>query len=63
MNVGQENSLYYHLLFNFSYLFLAMLGLRCSSGFSLVAESGGYSLVGVHGLLIVVVSLAMEHRL
>ena len=63
MNVGQENSLYYHLLFNFSCLFLAMLGLHCSSGFSLVAESSGYSLVGVHGLLIVVASLVARVRL
>ena len=54
MNVGQENSLYYRLLFNFSYLFLAVLGLRCSSGFSLVAESG------VHGLLIVVASFVAK---
>ena len=35
-------------------------------GFSLVAVSRGYSLVGVHGLLIVVgfsCSLVVEHRL
>ena len=32
-------------------------------GFSLVAVSRGYSLVGVHGLLIVVASLVVEHRL
>ena len=30
---------------------------------SLVAESGGYSLVAVHGLLIAVASLVVEHRL
>ena len=32
-------------------------------GFSPVAESGGYSLVEVQGLLIVVASLVAEHRL
>ena len=32
-------------------------------GLSLVAVSKGYSPVAVHGLLIVVVSLAVEHRL
>ena len=30
---------------------------------SLVVVSGGYSQVGVHGLLIAVVSLVVEHRL
>ena len=42
---------------NLIYLFLAMLG------FSLAAASGVYSLVAVHGLLIVVASLVAEHRL
>jgi len=32
-------------------------------GFSLVAVIRGYSLVAVHGLLIVVASLAVEHKL
>ena len=45
------------------YLFLAVLGLHCCSGFPVVAASRGYSLAAVHGLLIAVVSLAMEHRL
>ena len=31
--------------------FLVMLGLRCCTGFSLVASSGSYSLVVVRGLL------------
>ena len=31
--------------------------------FSLVAESGGYSLVVVHGLFIEMASLVVEHRL
>ena len=50
---------------NFTYLFLAVLGLRCCVGFSLVAVSASYSLVVVHGLLIAVASLvgglALEH--
>ena len=44
-------------------LFLAVLGLYCCMGFSLVAVIRGYSLVAVHGLLIVVASLAVEHKL
>ena len=32
-------------------------------GFSLVAASGSYSLVAVHGLFIAVASLVVEHRL
>ena len=32
-------------------------------GLSLVSESGGYSLIVVHGLLIMVASLVAEHRL
>ena len=35
----------------FTYLFLAVLSLHCWAGFSLVAMSGGYSLVAVHSLL------------
>ena len=42
---------------------LAMLGLRCCSSFSLVAASGGHSLVVVHNLLTAVASLVEEHRL
>ena len=47
----------------YSFLFLALLGLRCYMGFSLVAKSGGYSLVAVRGILLAVASLAAEHRL
>ena len=43
-------------------LFLAMLGLHCFASFSLVAESGGHSLV-VHRLLTAVASIVAEHRL
>ena len=42
--------------------FLAVLGRCCCAAFSSVAVSGGYSLVAVRQLLIVVVSL-VEHRL
>ena len=45
------------------YLLLAVLCLHCCVGFSLVAASGGYSLVVLHGLLIVVASLVGEHGL
>ena len=40
-----------------------MLGLHCCKGFSLVAASGGHSLVAVHGLFITGASLVAEHRL
>ena len=50
-------------LYNFIYLFLAVLGLHCCSGFSLVVASRAYSLVAVHGLLTAVASLVAEHRL
>ena len=45
----------------FIYLFLAMVGLHCSAGFSLAAASEGYSVVAVCRLLIVVASLVAEH--
>ena len=35
------------------FLFLALLGLCCCVGFSLVVVSGGYSLVAVFGVLTV----------
>ena len=41
-------------LFTYLILFLAVLGIHCCMGFSLVVE---------HGLLIVVASLVAEHRL
>ena len=44
--------------FIFIYLFLAVL-----HRLSLVAASWGYSLVAVHGFLIIVASLAVEHGL
>ena len=42
---------------------MAAPGLRCCAGFSLVAESGGYSTVAVHGLLIALASLVAEQGL
>ena len=48
------------LIYVYIYI-LAVLGLCCCTGFSLVAASGGYSLV-VSGLFIAVASL-VEHRL
>ena len=44
------------LLKIFGYLFLAVLGLRCCLGFSLVAASGGFSAVVTHGLLLAAAS-------
>ena len=54
--------MYHHLNYLFIYLFLALLGLWCYMGFSLVAEGGGYSLVAAHRLLSAVVSLVAEHE-
>ena len=45
------------------YLFLVALGLCCCVRFSLVMETGGYSPLVGHRLLIVVASLVVEHRL
>ena len=42
---------------------MAVLGLCYCVGLSLVAASKGYSLVAVHGLLIDVASLVVEHGL
>ena len=47
----------------FMYLFMAVLGLCCCMGFSLVVANGAYPLVAVCGLLIVVASLIAEHGL
>ena len=56
----------YHFLeffFFLNYLLLHwVFGLLCA-GFSLVAQSGDYSLIVVHGLLIAVAYLAVEHGL
>ena len=47
---------------NFIY-FLAVLGLHCYEGFSLVTVSGGSSSAAVLGLLTLVATLVAEHRL
>ena len=44
-------------------LFLAVLGLCCCVGFSLVVASRDYSVVAVHRLLTAVASLLAKHRL
>ena len=49
-------------MYNFMYLFLAVLGLRCCAGFSLVAVSKA-TLVAMHWLLIAVASFVAEHKL
>jgi len=46
----------------FSYLFLAVLGLHCHTGFFLVVVSGVFSLVAACGPLITVASLLAEHE-
>ena len=45
------------------FLFLAVLGLHCCTGFSLVAENRVSSPVTVHGHLIAVSSLVLEQGL
>ena len=42
---------------------MAVVGHRCSAGFSLVVLIRGYSLVAMCGLLIAVASLVAEHEL
>ena len=53
----------YILLLFYFLKFLAVLGLRCCTGFSLVAASGGYSLVAACRLLMAVASLVAEQGL
>ena len=59
LRVGFKIYIYIHTIY---FLVLAVLGLCCTS-FSLVAGSGGYSLVVACRLLIAVASLTAEHRL
>ena len=47
----------------FTYLFLFALGLGCCASFSLIAASGGCSLVVVLGIPIVMASLVAHHGL
>ena len=64
LSMSRFNQVHFYL---FIYLFLAVLGLHCCSGCSLVAESRDYSPVAAHGFLTVVPSRcgsgALEHRL
>ena len=53
--------LFLHTVF-FFFFFLALLGLHCFVAFSSCNEQGQL-FVGVHGLLIAVASLVMEHGL
>ena len=53
---------FFVVVVNFMYLLLAVLGVHCCAGFSLVAESGGYTLVALRGFLIAVASLVVEHH-
>ena len=53
----------FFFFFALIYLFLAVLDLGCCASFSLVEASGSYSLIAVHGLLIAVASLVVEHGL
>ena len=55
--------LFFFPFYNIMCLFLAVLGLHWCMDFSLVAVSGGYSLVMVAGLLIAVASLIVERGL
>ena len=48
-------------LYNFIYLFIAVLGLPCCASFYLAVESGGSSLIVVLGLLTAVASLIAVH--
>ena len=49
--------------FSFTYLFLAVLGLCCCEGFSLVTGSRGCSLVAAHVFLMMVSSVVAEQGL
>ena len=44
-------------------LYLAVLGLHCNMGFSVIVVSVDHSLFAVRGLLIVAASLVADHRL
>ena len=50
-------------MYNYMYICITVLGLRTAAhGLSLFADSGDYSPLVVCGLLIMVVSLLVEHR-
>ena len=58
-----QNHLQSFLKNDLIYIFVAVLGLHCCTGFSLVAARGGYYLVVTSRLLIAAASLVVEHRL
>ena len=60
---GSPKYIFLFLKILFFNIFLAVLGLCCCAGFSLVMASGGCSLGAVCRLLIAVASLVMEHGL
>ena len=60
MTAGFSHLCNFFHIYNFIYLFLAVLSLRCCADFSLVVASRDCSLVAVHGLLIEMASLAAE---
>ena len=60
--LGCIESSFFFNFYIFTYLFLAVLGLRCCRDFSLVVASGGYSLVALPKLLIVVASVNSLRR-
>ena len=59
----ESSFFFFNNFYLFTYLFLALLGLRCCRDFSLVVASGGYSLAALPKLLIVVASVNSLHRL
>ena len=57
-----EDCIHFLKIYLFIYFFCAGSLLLCT-GFSLVAVNGDYPLVVVHGLLVVVACLVVEHGL
>ena len=53
----------YIYIYIYTIYVLAVLGLHCFMGFSLVVVSGGYFLDAVHRLLTAETSLVLKHRL
>ena len=51
-SVGTSFSFFFFLPFLKNYLFLAVLGLHCCAGLSLVVANGGGTLVAVQGFLL-----------
>ena len=60
-SINQPENLLFFLLKIYLFIFLAVLGLRGCTSFSLAAEIRGYSLVVMLGLLTVEASLVVEH--